>query len=245
MSDKPDDQLPKKRLGDVEHTAIKTLAALIPYVGGSLAELFNYLVAPPIEKRRDQWLKSLYDGLKGLEQKYEQFETGAAFENEEFVTTFLQATRHALVNHEKENLRALRNTVLNSALSSAPSEVRQKIFVDWAGELTAWHIRILKLFADEPSRIPEIHLSDSSWQMNIAADRLASLIEERYPETRGNYHLYMQIVGDLNSKGLLTNLLPEKGMASRIEHRPVLSPIAEDFLGFITSPIEEDEESKA
>lgn len=241
MNKPSEDEVPQKSLGDLGHTASKALISSIPVLGGSLAELFDALIAPPFEKRRNEWLEDLFDRLKRLEQKLEQFEYRTAFENADFFSTFLQATRHAMVNHNEENLRALRNAVLNSALPQAPEDVRQKIFVEWAGEFTAWHIRILRLFADEPWRIPVLDLGDSSWWLiDMASNELVKLIEEKYPETGGSIHLCLQIVGDLHTRRLLTNQVPEDGVV-RMESRPVLSPVAEEFLAFITSPIDDEQ----
>ena len=237
MTDKLNEDLPQKGKGDTAHLVAKTVISAVPYFGGPAAEIFHHLIASPIEQRRDEWLKSIYDDLQKLEEKYESFETEVAFKHDVFVSTFLQASRHAVANHNEENRRDLLDAVLNSAVARNPDEIQQKIFVEWAGELTAWHIQILRLFETEQQRIPYLHLDSDKWQLNIATSKLANVIEEIHPEMRGNFHLYMQIVRELHSMGLITNSSPEKDMVAQIHHQPVLSSVGKEFLEFITSPL--------
>jgi len=205
-----------------------------------MAEYFGVLVPDSIEKRRDKWLENLALGFKALKEQFDNLQLEEVLERELFTSTFIQASRHAISNHNQENLLALRNIILNAALPSAPDEIRQKIFVDWAGELTAWHICILRVFKEEDFRIPCLDLDSPNWRKSITTDEIAQIIEDKYSEMKGNYALYMQIIGDLHSLGLLTNILPKKDMMAKNISRPVLSPIANDFWKFITSPIPEE-----
>lgn len=213
---------------------VRTIISSLPVVGPAFTEVFNYFIVPGIEKRREQWLKRIDDDISKLKQKVMEIDLGS----EGFVSTYIQAMRYAVLNHEEENLQALRNAVLNCLLPQDPDEISQKIFIEWAGELTAWHIRILKIFKEQSRLIPEFNLSDPDWEINVVVRKLAHLIEENYPDTIGNYHLYMLIIKDLHRRGLITNLFPERDMLARIARQPELSPIARDFLKFITSPLD-------
>lgn len=62
---------PQKR--DKAYTAIKAAIALIPGVGGSIAELLPMIIAPPLEKRRNQWLSDIAKSLKSLEDEVTPF----------------------------------------------------------------------------------------------------------------------------------------------------------------------------
>lgn len=229
--------VPTKNISDLGHTTAKALLASVPLIGGVAAEFFNYLVTPSIEQRRDAWLESILRGFASLEERFAEFEIGEVFQDDRFISAFLQATRYASLNHEAENLEALRNAVLNAAIPVPHDEIKQKMFIEWAGQLTAWHLRILRLFEKYQVQIPHLDLDDPKWRQNIATKRLADLIEEKHPETQGNYHLYMQVISDLHSRNLITNLLPERKMTTRIAHEPELSSIGRQFLKFITSPI--------
>lgn len=225
---------PQKNLDDRLHLFARMLMTSIPVLGGAATEIFNELLTAPIEKRKEDWLLSVFTGLL---QRLGELETRNLFDDEIFVSTFLQATRQALINHNKENIEALRNAVLNSALPQAPDEIRQKMFVEWAGEMTAWHLRILKLFATQRSRIPSVDLGSSNWMLNnILVDELANAIEEYYPDMKNNLSLYFSILPDLYQKGLLANLVPIKGSLTAIETYPVVSPIGMEFLRFIQEP---------
>jgi len=54
--------LPKPMSGDALHTFVKAGLSAIPIVGGPAAELFAYVVVPPLTKRRDEWLQLIADG---------------------------------------------------------------------------------------------------------------------------------------------------------------------------------------
>lgn len=168
---------PTKNAVDLGYTSIKALLGLVPPLG-TIAEFVSFFVASPVERRQDRWFTDLILNFERLEEHIEGFETGNAFENERFVSVFLQATHAAIINHNEENRKALRNAVLNSALATAPDEIRQKLFVQWAGELTAWHICILSLFAEETHRLPSLDLNEPQWRMNIATTQLGDIIEK-------------------------------------------------------------------
>jgi hypothetical protein len=55
MTDEQADQKyqpPKATGGDAAHMAVKAALSVIPALGGPAAELFAYLLAPPLERRR-------------------------------------------------------------------------------------------------------------------------------------------------------------------------------------------------
>ncbi len=230
-------EFPEKTRADLAHTSAKAVLSAIS--AGVFGEYFSHFVSSPLEKRRDEWFQNLYERLIQLEELVHGFNLKEIFQDEVFLTTFINATRYAIANHQKEILDALRNAVLNSALPESPDETRQKIFVRWAGELSAGHIHILRLFYEKPELIPVIDLSDKQWRLNAATDKLASVIEQAYPDMEGNYHLYLQIVDDLSDRGLITGLLPAKDMATEIKRSPVVSPIGKEFWQFISSPLDE------
>lgn len=236
-----DNEIPQnKSLGDFANITAKAFLASIPVVGNFAAEYFGLLITPPMEKRREQFFQELANDLARLEEQVGAFNMQKLFTDEQFLSSFLQASRLAAVNHNQENLQALRNALLNSALPKSPDEIRQKIFIEWAGEMTTWHIKILRLFADQTVHIPDLHLDNPEWRLDgNGINRLAEIIEARYSETEGNYDLYLQIVSDLHARGLLTHTRPARHSLARISESPILSRGAEEFLSFITSPIQD------
>lgn len=64
---------PERSAGDVAHSAVRAGLSLIPFAGGAAVELFNLIIAPPLEKRRDEWINSIVGGLKILDEEFEAF----------------------------------------------------------------------------------------------------------------------------------------------------------------------------
>jgi len=159
-------------------------------------ELFTSVVAPPLEKRRDEWMQNVGEALQEL-----QTERGIDPEdlrsNEGFVDTVLQASQAALRTSQQEKRDALRNAILHAALPSAPDQSLQQMFVSWVEVLTVWHLRILNLFDDPPGwfaregkRTPELVMGS-----------LSAVLEDAYPELRGRRGFYDQVWNDLHQRG--------------------------------------------
>lgn len=71
----------------------------------------------------------------------------------------VQATRATVSTHRREKLEALRNAVLNSALSRALDHERQTIFFHLIEMFSVTHFDILRLFAD-PKTFPKTRLKE-------------------------------------------------------------------------------------
>ena len=140
------DKQPKPDIRDYAHAIVKgTISSIpIPFVPGIAAEIFSILFTPSLLKRQDEWMSSIAQGLIQLQEKVEGFNLEDLSSNESFVTVTLQATQHALRNHQMEKLEALRNAVLNSALPNTLEDDIQLIFLGLVDTLTTWHLRILK-----------------------------------------------------------------------------------------------------
>ena len=92
------------------------------------AELFNAVIAPPLEKRRDEWRESIGERLKQLESD-DRISIDDLESNDNFINAVLQASQAAIKTHQLEKLNALRNAVLNTALPNPPDETLQQIFI--------------------------------------------------------------------------------------------------------------------
>ncbi len=215
---------------------VKAVISMIPIAGSPAAELFAFIIAPPIEKRRDEWIQAIADGLYALQDKVNNFKLDDLAQNEAFVSTLLQASRSAIAHHQEEQRQALCNAVLNAALPEAPHDTRQKLFIGWLDELTVWHIKILTLFT-EPG-VPDIDLDDERWRMDIALDKLGAFIEQNHAQLRGQFDLYVQLVSDLHSKGLIANKHPGRSIMTLHTRNPTLTELAKEFLRFIRSPLD-------
>src|SRR4051812_10450376 len=112
---------PKTGVGDVAHASIRLALGTIPFAGAAAAELFSLVIAPPLTKRRDEFIESVAEELH-LQTKVEGFSIATLSNDEQFITAVIFATQSAVRTHQKEKLSALRNAVLNVALHRAPDE---------------------------------------------------------------------------------------------------------------------------
>lgn len=138
---------PEATLEDRLHTLVKAGIASIPVVGAAASELFTVILAPPLEKRRVEWMNDVAERLKELEERGE-LNLEDLQDNEIFITTVMQASQAAIRNHQSEKREALRNAVLNAALPHAPEESLQQYFITLIDTFTVEHIRLLDFFKD-------------------------------------------------------------------------------------------------
>jgi hypothetical protein len=122
-------------------------------VGGSITEILSLVLAPAVSRRRDAWLKELADALDELERKVDGFRAENLAHHEAFVSATIQAIRAAIGTHQREKLDALRNAVLNVALSKTVDEEKQIFFLNLIETISVTHLEILWLFAN-PATFP-------------------------------------------------------------------------------------------
>jgi hypothetical protein len=136
-------QPPKPSAGDTAHLVASGILSVIP----GAAELFRWFVTPPYERRQKQWMEAVAEALRTLDQArpnaIEELQS-----NEAFVSLVTQATIVALKNHHAEKRAALRNALLNAALSPSPGEDLQLAFIRFIDELSPSHLILLQLISD-------------------------------------------------------------------------------------------------
>lgn len=228
-------ELPQRDARDELRDLIKVGLALFPV--SAVAELFDRLAPSIYEKRLREFQESLAQEVILCQEKVEGFNFENLLNSESATTTLMTALREAAFTHQEETLTALRNAVLNATFPEAPDDNKQKMFVQWAVQLTPWHLRILNLFAQPGFETPGLNL-DGKWRENMELQHLSDAIEAQYPEMKGYFHFYVQIIHDLHQRGFLINQIPERKKTSIIPRGCSLAPIAREFLKFIKSPIE-------
>ena len=227
-----DYQPPEPNWKDRAHALVRAGLGSLPYVGAAATELLQMVIVPSLEKRRTEWMNSVAEGLKALEEKAQLRIDGLA-SNEVFVDTVLHATQTAIRNSQQEKREALCNAVLNSALPNPPDESRQQMFIEWIDTLTAWHLRVLRLL-DNPERwfrergrqLPEYTFGGS----------LSDLLVKAYPELQNQRGLYDQIARDLHSRGLSGTDSLHTMMSGSGVYAQRTTELGREFLNFITSP---------
>jgi len=133
-------------VGDYAHAGVRAGLSIAPFVGGPLVEFFTMVIAPPLEKRRDEWLIEIFTCLKKIEKEIEEFKIENLKKNENFISTLFYATQIAMRTHQQVKLEALKNAVINSILTPTVDENLQLIYLNLVDRYTPWHLKLLQFF---------------------------------------------------------------------------------------------------
>lgn len=233
----PEEMLKPTKI-DAAHKGVRTALATVPVLGGLAAEIFDSLIIAPVSKRRDEFLIIVYEGLKRLEEKYDDFSIEGLAENETFQSTVIQATQAAVRTHQKEKLKALRNAILNSALPKSANDSRYELFIRLIDELTVVHMSILSEV--QWMNISYLDLENPNWKiLGKGLTELGDSIEAIYPELADEFDLCIEILDDLYRRGLIANKIPAKNRATFTYDKPMPTPFAKAFLEFLKSPLDD------
>jgi hypothetical protein len=189
---------PKPSKGDVAHTIVRAGLSAVPVVGGPAAELFSAIIVPPLTKRRDEWVESIANELRELEN--EGFRIDNLSRNETFVTIVMHATQIAIRNHQQEKLHALRNAVVNTALDIGIDDDSKQTFLEYVDALTPSHLRVLE-FLNNPRSYGERHAVKFG---SYTTGGVETILVEAIPELKGKREFYDQLVKDLHARGLVS-----------------------------------------
>ena len=228
------DQVPDTRRAERTLGLAKAGVSALPLVGGSAAALLDLVVQPRIEARRTEWLNSVAEGLANLEDRLDSFRVADLADHPAFTSAILQAGAVALRNHDEEKLAALRNAVLNVAVSSTAGEDEHEVFVSLIDTYTPWHLRILAFLADKEAIADKRDkLPFPSWHMG----GVSAVLQHVYPELADRRPFYDLIVRDLHRSGLATiETLHTMGTVDGYMLAKQSSEMGDRFLAFITEP---------
>jgi len=214
--------------GDIAHAAIRTALSAIPVLGGPAVEIFAAVVAPPIERRRHDWMKEVTEILQRLVEE-KAIDLESLRNNEGFIDILLSASAAAVRTSKADKRAALRNAVANTARQPSPDTAQREMFIQWIGEFTEWHLRILGFFQD-PRRHPDVRLTSS------ISSSLEQVLLQAYPVLRDRREFYDQVCKDLYQRGLL-GIAELRGMMTptgTMEKRT--TTFGDEFLRFIAEP---------
>lgn len=221
--------LPRETTGDDVHRAARAALSAIPFVGGAAMELFNRVIVPPVQRRREAWLNDLAERVSALERegrvKVEDLQN-----NDQFVSTVMQATEVAVRNHQQEKIDALRNAVLNTALGQSPEDAKRDMFLGFVDMFSVPHLRILKAMA----------AYDADGRHSVTATSIGSLTQlalAQLPDLIRSGKLVEVAVEDLCRRGLLF-WNSEGGVLMIPEGATQVSDFGREFLRFISEPKE-------
>jgi hypothetical protein len=239
---------PKAETGDTAHLVTSAILSVIP----GAAELFEYFVTPPIEKRREIWMKEIGEGLRELEEnKGVNLEKLQA--NDAFIDTLLHASQLMVRNSQVEKREALKNAVLNVALPNPPDQSLVQMFLECIDIFTVWHLKILDLVDspkkwvketdDQPEKIDMGSLREQYLKEGFSGgpppsqtEAFRLFIEAAYPELRGRKEFYLQIGRDLYNHGLI-NIGDLESITLEDLLKKRSTELGEEFQKFIMRPL--------
>lgn len=234
MPKEPSPTPPASSAGDTAHALVKGALSSVPIGGGLIAEVFGLLVRPPLQRRLTRFLQEVAEDLAELKDKG-RVDFATLPGNEGFVSAVGHAADIVLRTHQEEKLRALRNAVLNSAISSTLEADTQSMFLNFVDYFTAWHLRLLAFLQDPPA-----------WEnrMGVALPRgtivsnIPSTLEAAFPDLRGRGDFCRQLVRDLYERGLTT--LDARALGTNVSpdapFQPRTTSLGTQFLDFIAGP---------
>jgi hypothetical protein len=222
----------KRSGGDAAHAVIKVALSAIPKYGGAVAELFSFVVMPPLEKRKAEWAEKIEKRFRALEQKGVNIR--ALQDDPEFVDVILQATQIALRTSVEDKKKALLNAVRNSASGILTKGALRFVFLRLIEDFTSLHLKFL-VFASSPEAFfKSIGKPYPFSGSTRGVGALSTLIESAFgmldqPE------FYKLIWSDLYAKGLID--LPTSSLNTSMSVPDLgadrVSPIGKQFLEFI------------
>ena len=222
---------PAETMGDSIHTTARAVIATIPFFGGAALELFNVVLAQPIEIRKQKWMEEVSNALNELKQNI-GLDFDKLKENEQFISTMLQASTLAIKNHQIEKLEALKNAVLNSALPNSPEESLQQMFLSCVDSFSVWHIKLLVLFHNPMNWF----INNNKRFPDITAGGLSHILEAAYPELSTKREFYDLVWSELSSKNFTkTNSLHGTMTLNGLQSKRT-SELGDVFLKFISKP---------
>lgn len=220
--------------GDAAYAAGRALLSAIPVAGGAAVEIFQYIITPPIEKRRNEWMKIIGEALKDLENAH--FNLEKLQSDQRFITIVVHATTVAIRNHQQEKLIALRNAITNSAKHPDFNEDIELLFVRYIDELSPSHLKLLTFFVADAKNLTMLKSYSQLYQ------RFS--VEHPNSMPRDEFRMLLQ---DLSVRGLI-RISPDiddfediyQASALLLEGTPdnlpraIVTDIARKFLDFIT-----------
>lgn len=207
---------PEPTVGDGLLAWSKVGLAIIPTAN----ELLALVIQPPLERRRQEWMRTVGERLAELE-KEGKVKLEALQDNEEFVSAVLQASAVALRTHQTEKLEALRNAIINVAKGQAPEDALLHMYLLLVDDLSVFQVRMMHAMA--APQVPP----------NMSTGGLNHVLEHTLPEARGKEAVYRQLWSDLAARGLVDGGLNVTMSGSGLATKRTTG-LGDSFLKFIS-----------
>jgi hypothetical protein len=213
-------EYPEPTAADVGVTTMRSLIALVPYVGGAADELLGLGYTSPVQKRRDNWFTSLGATLDKLAREGAVPPVEKLVENERFVTATIHATRIAIGTHREEKHRFLRNVLLRVASGKCTSEELWGSYFRFIEDFGAPHMLLLRFFADDERRVRSSHCRTYA---QYICEGLGKARRQPY------YWLFPIAIADLNARGLCTL----RSMEEKFTGADIVTYFGREFMRFV------------
>jgi hypothetical protein len=202
----------------------------VPVVGGALAVTFVTAVTWQLNKRREEWLKDLAEGVEELRQRLGDVDLDSLVSDPRFVDAVVSATRTVEHTSQAEKLTALRNAVLNSVGPDAPDADTQAMFMNLVDRFTPSHLRLLALWDN-----PRAWFSSHNIREPSGSSRTAT-VEAGLPELAGRQQFYVLVWSELQAAGLSNGANLGGLVTSAALMDKLTSDLGSQFLKFISAP---------
>jgi len=222
---------PSRAAADHGHIIVTAGLSAIPVVGGPAAELFAAYVVPPLERRRDEWMRDIGIAFAELQSRVGALDSKIAA-HEEFVDVAVRLSQSATRTTDPQKLEALRNALMNSALYIEPNAEYEMLYARLIDEVTPLQLQMLALFAD-----PEgwARARNHTFPDLFAGSR-AQILESAMPHLIGKAELYNQLWRDLFARGLVGSEGLQGTMTGTGLLEPCLTRLGRRFLQFVSPP---------
>ena len=204
-----DPELPKPESSDKVITVFRSLIAGVPWVGGSINEVWSGFFSSPLAKRREAWLYNLALAVVELQNTAPNLSIDALQDDERFLTAVLTATAIAIRTHRKEKLDALRHAAISSVLNTDIDEDEQAMFMKYVDDFTPYHLRVLTAFHDPDAHFAKLGTSVGWFVVDASGTRWSpskntyDFVVQAFPEVTQEHQFMDQVVEDLGTRNLI------------------------------------------
>jgi len=225
----------KPGYGDYAHAGVTAGLSCIPGIGGPISEFFSMVIAPPLEKRRDEWMGIIYQELVRLETEIDGFKIENLKENDQFISVLFYATSIAMKTHQEEKIQALRNAVINSAIDQSIDENMHMIFLNLIEKNTPLHLKLLNLLSNYQPRNINRQCGNQTGGFN------KTNVSILLPEIKQDLELCDKLERDLVMDALLYECIPKENIRISDNYSKRVTNFGQKFLNFITYPLGRDD----
>ncbi len=215
---------------EVARTTLDAAASLVPGGSYAIGALVQRYVAAPLEKRREEWFQRVGEGLRDLEERFADFDPESLDHNEDFVSAVYTATQAAMRTAHIEKREALRNAILNQALTQSLDETVFGRFVSYVNDFSPAHLRVLHLLAAPDQNPKMVDNAKGVWSGSQISVLVAAV-----PDLHRD--VLNRILSDLERESLAqTSGMNAMGTASSLLAKRT-TEYGDMFLAFISSPV--------